>query len=436
MRRNPAASELYQSWRTVLGCMIAASVGTIGIYAYTSGVFVPILVAEAGFTRDQLSFATFLISATVAVLAPFAGALMDRHGAVRIITLSLIGEAAAFAALAVVPRSFTIYAVAVVALAALGVGTTPPGYSRIVTARFERSRGAALGIAISGLGFMAIGSPIAANWIIETWSWRAGYVAISIAVLLLGGGGLLLVAADGKPDRDRGNRQTLSQTTSAAAEHSRHTAGDWSALRKPLFWVVLAAFLAPALFGGGYLFHLVTLLRARGFEPGRAAQVQSLVGFAVLIGRVGSGVAMDRFFAPYVAAVAFLISAAGCLLLLTSAAVPLCAAAFAIGLTIGAELDILAYMIARYFGVQTFGRLYGLCYGALIVSAGLSPMLISLMASEGSYTRALIISAIGTGAGAIMLACMPRYPLGRSGRIHDAIPARARVIEATNKPST
>jgi MFS family permease len=212
--------------------------------------------------------------------------------------------------------------------------------------------------------------------------------------------------------------------------------GDWSGLRKPLFWVLLAAFLAPGLFGGGYLFHLVTLLRERGFDAGQAAQVQSLVGLAVLVGRLSSGAAMDRFFAPHVAIVAFLISAGGCLLLLTDAAVPVCAAALGIGLTVGAELDIMAYTISRYFGVQSFGRLYGLSYGALIISSGFSPMLITLVAGKGGYPLALIVSAVGTSAGALILAFMPRYPTDRNDAIPVARPAGPQIIQASNESST
>jgi hypothetical protein len=123
-------------------------------------------------------------------------------------------------------------------------------------------------------------------------------------------------------------------------------------------------------------------------------------------------------------------------LLLTDAAVPVCAAALGIGLTVGAELDIMAYTISRYFGVHSFGRLYGLSYGALIISSGFSPMLITLVAGKGGYPLALIVSAVGTSAGALILAFMPRYPTDRNDAIPVARPAGPQIIQASNESST
>lgn len=387
-----AASEFRAHWRALLGCTIAASIGTIGLHAYTSGAFVHDLT-QAGFTRDQLALATLLLSACVAICAPVAGILMDRFGPLRIVAFSVVGEAIAFAALSLAPPEFGIYAAGIVLLAVLGVGTTPPGFARMVTARFDRSRGLALGLMISGLGMMAITGPIWATWVIGQIGWRGGYLVMAGLALLLGGTGLLLIRSEGAP----GSAETKARTAG----------GDFSAFKRPLFWVMLAGFLAPAFFSGGYLLHLISLLRERGFTPGGAAQVQSLIGVAVLVGRLGSGAALDRFRAPVVAAIAFAISGLSCALLLQSNPVLMAAAAFGIGLTIGAELDIMAYFISRYFGLASFGKLYGLAYGCLILAGGASPVLIGRIADWGGYSSALIVSTVGTLAGAAILLALP-----------------------------
>jgi len=110
--RTAPENEFRRHWRALVGSMMAASVGVIGLNAYTGGAFVPELVAKVGYTREQLSFATLLLSATV------------------------------------------------VPLALLGVGTTPPTYARVVAARFDRRRGLALGLMIAGLGVTAITAPM------------------------------------------------------------------------------------------------------------------------------------------------------------------------------------------------------------------------------------------------------------------------------------
>jgi MFS family permease len=390
-----APGEFARHWRTLAGCTIAAGIGTIGLHAYTSGAFVPALAADAGYSREQLSLATFLLSACVAVGAPIAGALMDRFGALRVVAFSVLGEAAALALLSVSPPQFPFYAACIVLLAILGVGTTPPGFARMVTASFDRARGLALGIIISGLGLMAITGPVWATWVIAQAGWRGGYAFMAVLVLVLGGTGVLLIASDG------------GFAKAAAGTRASFRGGDASALRRPLFWIMLLGFLAPAFFSGGYLLHLISLLGDRGVSPAAAAQIQSLIGAAVLVGRLTSGAALDRFPAQRVAATAFALSGLSCALLLQSNPVLMGVAAFGIGLSIGAELDIMAYFISRYFGLANFGRLYGLAYGALILASGASPVLISSLSGTGGYGTALIVSAIGTLAGAAILLTLP-----------------------------
>ncbi len=391
-----AVSEFRNHLRALVGCTVAASIGTIGLHAYTSGAFMPALAAGAGYSKEQLSLATLILSAVVAVSAPFAGMLMDRHGAVRVITIAVLGEAAMFGLLSIAPARFPIYAGLIVLLALVGVGTTPPGFARIVTARFDRARGLALGCMISGLGLMAVSGPIWATWVIGHAGWRAGYAVMAVLVLILGGLGLILI---------RGDRHEMPRANEPIQPA---VGGSRNALAQPLFWTLLAGFLLPSLFGGGYLLHLISILRERGFSSAGAAQVQSLIGVAVLCGRLGSGAALDRFSPRWVAAIAFTISALGCALLLLSTPLLMAIAALAIGLTIGAELDIMAYFISRYFGLANFGRLYGFAYGGLILAGGVSPLLITKVAEwGGGYPLALIVSTIGTLAGAAILLAMP-----------------------------
>ena len=67
----------------------------------------------------------------------------------------------------------------------------------------------------------------------------------------------------------------------------------------------------------------------------------------------------------------------------------------------------MAYFVSRYFGLDSFARLYGLAYGGLIIAGGTSPVLISYLAGRGGYSLAMIVCSIGTIVGAVILATMP-----------------------------
>lgn len=142
--------------------------------------------------------------------------------------------------------------------------------------------------------------------------------------------------------------------------------------------------------------------------------MQALVGVAIVVGRCTSGLAMDRFFAPYVAAVAFAISAVGTAALMSTSAPVLCFAALAVGLTIGAELDILAYTLSRYFPVRSSGRLYSLAYSSMIFAGGASPVMIAKLTRGDDYSLAIIVCSIGLAVAAVAVALLPRFKAGEA----------------------
>ena len=390
---SAVSGEFRTHWRALVGCTLAAAVGTIGLNAYSQGAFVPMLVAQAGYSREQLSLATLVLSATIALLAPLVGATLDRWGPAPIIAAGVMGEAVGFALLGLAPAHFSWFIGGMVLLGVLGVGTTPPSFSRVIAARFDRNRGLALGLMIGGLGLVAISAPIVMTRVLATVGWRGGYLTLAAVVLVMGGVGLALIRRD----------------SPAHARRPQAASGDWSALKRPLFWYLLLCFAAPALFGGGYLLHMITILRGKGFAPAQAAEVQALIGVAVVVGRLSSGFAMDRVFAPFVAATTFAISAAGTAMLFSTNGLVLSLGALAIGLTIGAELDILAYVTSRYFGLNSFGRLYSLAYSAMILAGGASPLLIAELAPNGGYETALAVSTAGIAAAAVLVALLPRF---------------------------
>lgn len=391
---------------------MAASVGAMGFYLYTIGAFVPALIADAGYTREQLSLCSLFVAGSTAVCAPFAGMLMDRFGALRIVALSIAGQVAALLLLGASPAQFPVFVACLVLFAALGTGMAPPSFARMITVRFDRARGFALGITVCGLGIMAIVLPIVTTALIQRIGWRFTYVAAAGLVLVLGTVGALLVQSEGTPDQPSLAR--LRQVRAVGPE-----------LRRPLFWFLVAGFMMSAVFSNGYLLHLILLLRERGFELASAAQMQAVVGVSMLLGRIATGFALDRFSAPLVAAVTFGLCGLGCALLLQTDPALVVLATLAIGLAIGAELDLLAYFVSRYFGLDQFGRLYGLAYGLLLVSVGASPLLISFMAAKGGYSFALTASAAGILFGSAMLFFLPNPKGVKEARTLDDRPAPA-----------
>jgi MFS family permease len=74
-----------------------------------------------------------------------------------------------------------------------------------------------------------------------------------------------------------------------------------------------------------------------------------------------------------------------------AAAVP---GALAVGLGVGAEVDLIAYLVSRHFPAANYGAFYGGVYGAFLVGGAGGPALIgALFDLSGGYTWPLAVSA-------------------------------------------
>ena len=153
------------------------------------------------------------------------------------------------------------------------------------------------------------------------------------------------------------------------------------------------------------------MLTDSGLAPSAAGGIAALVGIAVVAGRLATGAVIDRVFAPHVAAVLFAVAALGCFLLAFYGAKLAPAAALMVGFSFGAEVDLVAFLVARYFGLRAIGAVYGFLYACFIAGNGAGPMLTgALHDRSGGYALPLFVGAGALAAAACLTASFGRYP--------------------------
>jgi len=179
------------------------------------------------------------------------------------------------------------------------------------------------------------------------------------------------------------------------------------------FWLLVSSFFLASASVHACVLHLAALLTDRGVSAQAAAVAISVVGLAVLIGRVGTGYLLDRFFAPRLAAFFFCGAATGIgLLMLGAAGKVALGAAFLIGMGMGAEGDVIAYSISRYFGLKAFGTAYGYAFGSFVLAGAAGTLLLGVgFDFTRSYTMPLagFFVAMLTAAGLMMRLGPYRY---------------------------
>ena len=88
-----------------------------------------------------------------------------------------------------------------------------------------------------------------------------------------------------------------------------------------------------------------------------------------------------------------------------------------IGLAAGAELDMLAFMTARYFGMKNYGAIYGVQFGFFAVGSGFAPAIFgAVFDNVGGYGPILLISAVCFVVGSVLLLLLGRYPVFDSAK--------------------
>jgi MFS family permease len=401
-------------WRRYGTVPAAAALGySIGvIHVYSLGAFMEPLQNAFGWTRAEASMGLTIVGMAAAVAALPIGLMVDRMGPRRvgIVGVALMGTAFALLGTATGSLANWILLWGVLAFASFWVQTTV--WTSAVASRFESSRGIALAVTLSGGSLAAAVLPPLATAAIAEFGWRNAF-------FILGGawGALVLIVVllffRGAQDDVRKLATSAQRAAQEAAQALLPGVSLREGLRSATFYKLLMAAGLFAFTTLGVVVHLVPILRDAGAEPLAAAGTASLVGVFSIIGRLGIGFLLDRFSARVVGACAYLAPIVGSALLLFDGTNPVSqtAAAALFGLTLGAEVDVIAYLASRYFGLKNFGGLFGGMVAALSLGTAFGPLAAGAASDHlGGYSSFLILTMVLMGASSVTLASLRRPP--------------------------
>jgi MFS family permease len=394
-------------WRSYFMLPLAAALGysTSVIHIYGLGPYFAPLQNEFGWSRAQITIGLTIQTLVNAVLCVPIGALVDRIGPRSIGLIGVLTVSGAFALLGTATGShgnwYLLWTI-------LAVGTLPAQatiWTSAVASRFEVSRGLALAVTLCGASIGAAVFPPLATWLIKAHGWRTAllmegaiWAAITFPMLLL----FFRGARDGQRKQSSSQPAPLAQLSGMSLRDG---------LRSSVF---LRLFIASMLFTFtliALVVHFVPILKDRGADPMAAAGVASLVGLFSIVGRLGTGVLLDRVRASLVGAGAFMLPILACTLLLLWGQNPAAqsVAAAVIGLTLGSEIDVIVYLTTRHFGLKNFGALYGGLLTALSIGTAAGPLAAAaIYDAKGSYELFLWLTTLSMGMSAVALVTLPR----------------------------
>ena len=395
-----ASKEFQRGWFVILASAVGVGVGLTGLPFYTFGVFINPLEEAFGWSRSAIAAGLMVVNAGTLLLSPLVGWGMDRFGVKPIAVPSLVGLAIGLFSLSFAGPTLLTFYLAWLVVAVLGIGTTPLTWTRAVTARFDGMRGLALGLTLLGTGVASMLGPQLVQQAITSGGWPAGFRAMAIFVLLVA----VPLAFFGLPSRSK------SVSGESGAVLTGVSFGE--AVRKPAFYFILAGIFFAILGQSASTVHFIPLMRGRGVDPAYAAQMMFALGLSVIVGRICVGLLLDRLHAPLVARVCLLMPALALALLYFNSDISIAwVAIILLGLAAGAEVDLLAYLVGRYFGLRSYGKIYGVMLSGFALGGGLGPMLAGAAFDiSGNYNVAMICGMLIFAAAALLLGATGRYP--------------------------
>ena len=367
-----------QDWLVVFTSTLALAVSVT--HVYSTGLFIVPIETEFGWSRAQITAGLAVVSVISVVLAPFVGMVVDRIGSRRIALPGMILYCTALALLSTTTQSIWHWWAMWGLLAFGSVLIKPTVWMAAIARRFVERRGLAFALALCGTGIGTATMPMLTDQLVQSGGWRFAYVVLGTGCAAIALPMILLFFKD---------QPKPVETAGASSKPLPGLTIKEGLLSRQFISMALASLLVTIAIIG-LTVHFVPIMISHGLVSQSAAAAATTIGITSIIGRIGTGMLLDRFNGCLVGAIGFGFPIIACIALLNFSGGIFVAIAVGavIGFSLGAEIDVVAYLAARYFGLRNYGMLFGSIAGLLSLGAGIGPTFAGMMFDKfGSYDQ-------------------------------------------------
>jgi MFS family permease len=364
-------------------------------------------------SRMVLMLAMTVMAAGSGLLSPFLGDLMDKVSLRKIIGLGVALLVGGYVALSFVTSFLQVILICGLFFAGSNILAGPISSTVLLTRWFDKRRGTALGLAISGIAIGTVIFPLVIQALFDAFDWRNGLRGLALILFLCCAPALMLLV--NRPE-DRGLHADGADhppaAMQAAAQGPAPSVG--AILSDPSFW--LLALVATTVLAGmmGMVTNIVPMARDLGISANAAAAIVSVYAgtgvfakltFAAIGDRVSPRLLMFGVLALFGAGMACLTEARlGYGMILLGAGL--------VG-TGGTMIPLQSFVTPRIFGPEVVGRASGLLSFVCLCGLLATPPLFGLVYDlTGSYSTIFYIVA---GLAAVAMLMVPKIRLHPRG---------------------
>ncbi len=415
----------FYGWWMVGGAVVSLF-AWMGVSQAAAGVFLKPVVDDLGWQVWQFTLGASLASGAGGLSGVFAGSIVDKRGPRLLI---LVGALVAAACLIGLSRQSHLW----VFLVLYSIGGlfgwslfSSTVINPTITKWFIRKRGWALALGSIGVSMAGLIAPVTMTFIVDTWNWRVGYAAMGVFVLVAVVPVSFIMRRTPEdhgllPDGDSSDLTVQSNQPTRAVETPSFT--RWEAVRTSGFWLLLIGFAFNMAALISVLVHAIPLLTDSGFSRTIAAFALAVNGLGNLVSKAAWGYGLQRVHPRLLVITAFMISAAGVILILIATAtglyIVLFPGFFMYGFGFGGTIPLGEFTWAKYFGRRHIGAIRGIGNPVAILFSGIGPILVGLWFDiVGAYQLAFfaIIASFFVGAALVAVSREPLRSHGNSVR--------------------
>jgi MFS family permease len=383
--------ESYQALATafvVLFCIVGVALWGLPFYY-------DFMVQQFGWTRAQVTSGNALSKLIVGPIFGFlAGWVVDRFGPRRLMMIGILMAGVALVGLGSISSLGMFYFFYF--FNALGYVCGGPLPNQVLlTQRFDRSRGKAMGFAYLGIGIGGAIVPWISHVLVQHFGWQTALQILGLTIVVVSLPLAWLV------------KETPRATTTNG---SVSVPSPKPAFKQLSFYLLTLGSMCSVAAISGTQQNLKLLLSLdRHFTQRDAASILSMVLAFSIAGRLLMGWLADRFSKKHVMLLTFLLVAAGIPLLFfgTSRAILYVSAAI-FGVGLGGDYMIIPLITAEIFGIEILGRLMGVILTAGGIAEAAAPWLMGhLRDATGSYRESCVVLVVVALLGGVAVLGLP-----------------------------
>jgi MFS family permease len=367
---------------------------------------------EFGWSQTTFMLGASAFGATVIPFSPIAGGIQDWLGPRRVaiagaalcmVAMSSLGLTTGWVALWLAQWAFFSLSEMLI---------KPTVWLSVIGAVFERGRGLATAVSLSGTFGATILAPLACYELIARFGWRSAYAAMGLG---WGGFTLLLVLLFFRRPSDAPGAAASSCAAMAPEAGAIVLTGLTvpQALRSVTLYRIAVALMLSTLMSTAVITHRVTILSELGISRGTAALIASVSGGAAVLGSLGIGWLYDKSRSTWIGVFSLGGSVFGYIPLLfhVQSTGLIVLAMLLFGISSGATLQATMYLTGQYCGQRNFGKIFGVKASLTAAGIALGPLLASALHDRFlSYHSLFIVGIVVSVACGMLMFGLGPYP--------------------------